>query len=80
MTGVEVTPISGLTWPQPRSSLEVSPDLSIETCQITVPVSASKAYTESCSVATMSKLCVPFDGTATLDAYNGSASTLPSTE
>src|SRR6266478_1070117 len=32
MTGVEVTPISGVTWPQPCVSLNVSPAASSVTC------------------------------------------------
>ena len=43
MTGVEVIPISGVTWEQPRSSEVVSPDLRVEMCQMSAPVSASKA-------------------------------------
>lgn len=43
ITGVEVMPISGVTWPHPRSSLVVSPDPSSETFQSCAPVSASNA-------------------------------------
>ena len=59
MTGVEVMPISGTTCEQPRPSLVVSPAPSTETRQITAPVSASKPYTLSCSVATYKTLCEP---------------------
>ena len=57
MTGVAVTPISGDTWPQLRSSLAVSPVPSSDTCHRMTPLSASKAYTLSFSVATSSTLC-----------------------
>jgi len=43
MTGVEVTPISGEIWLQPRSSEVLSPDFNMEVCQSVVPESASKA-------------------------------------
>ena len=78
ITGVEVTPISGVTWVQLCVSLGVSPLASSDTCQIGVPASASMAYTEACSVATKATLCaVPEIGTCA--RYNGCASTLPST-
>ena len=68
----------GDTWLQPRLSLGVSPDFSSGTCHSTAPLSASKAYTLSCSVATYSTLWV----TPLMlkdDTYKGCASTLPST-
>ena len=43
MTGVEVMPICGVTWLQPRSSDGVSPLPSRETRQSWTPVSASNA-------------------------------------
>ena len=43
MTGVDVTPISGVTCEQPRVSLVVSPVPSSDTCQIWEPEEASKA-------------------------------------
>ncbi len=43
ITGVEVTPISGVTWLQPRLSEGFSPDLSVVTIQSCVPLSASNA-------------------------------------
>jgi hypothetical protein len=43
MTGVEVIPISGVTWEQPRSSDGTSPDRRVVICQSCAPVSASKA-------------------------------------
>ena len=52
MTGVEVMPISGVTWLHPNVSLVVSPGPNKLTCHSTAPDSASKAYTVSCSVAT----------------------------
>src|ERR1700722_6367280 len=78
MTGVEVMPISGTTWKQPRASLKVSPDASSDACHRVEPVSASKAYTESCSVAANTTLCREPD-TLSCDTYSGWASTLPST-
>ena len=36
--------------------------------KIVVPESASKAYTESCSVTAISMLCVPLPGTAPFEA------------
>ena len=35
-------PISGVTWLQPWSSLGVSPEDRVDTCQSEAPVSASK--------------------------------------
>jgi hypothetical protein len=43
MTGVEVMPISGITWSQPCASLKVSPVASSDACHRAEPVSASKA-------------------------------------
>ena len=40
---LDVMPISGTTWPQPRESLSVSPAASSETRHRAEPVSASKA-------------------------------------
>ena len=78
IAGVDVTPISGVTWEQPRSSDVVSFAPSKDTRQSCVPVSASKANALSCSVDTNSTLWIPpeivTDGT-----YSGCASTLPST-
>jgi hypothetical protein len=51
MTGVAVMPISGVTWPQLRASLGVSPGPRSEVRQSSVPVSASNAYRLPCSVA-----------------------------
>src|SRR5277367_2475997 len=78
MTGVEVTPISGTIWLQPRASLGVSPAASSVTCQRMDPVSESKAYTESCSVAANTTLCADPD-TLSRETYSGWPSTLPST-
>src|SRR5207302_7917326 len=79
ITGVAVTPISGTIWLQWRLSDGVSPGLSIEACHSFVPASASKANTESCSVATNTTLWLPAPGIARLETYSGCASTLPST-
>src|SRR5277367_1796195 len=84
MTGVDVTPISGVTWPQPRLSLDVSPLPSSETFHrnaLVFPLteSASNAYTLSCSVATYKTFFAPTLGMATAERYNGCASTSPST-
>src|SRR5579862_8466393 len=79
MTGVDVTPMVGVTWSQPYegTSLTLSPAASSDTCHSTEPVSASKAYTESLSVATKTTLWLtPLMLSA--DRYNGCASTLPS--
>ena len=62
MTGVEVIPISGVTCEQPRVSLVVSPAPSAEVRQRTLPVTASSAYTLSCSVTAYKTLCVPSPG------------------
>ncbi|MGF6480319.1 hypothetical protein QFZ91_002482 [Paraburkholderia sp. JPY419] len=78
MTGVEVMPIVFTIWPQPRSSLGVSPLPSVRTCHRVAPVSASNAYTVSFSVATYSTLCVP-PAIASEATNSGCASTLPST-
>ena len=59
--------------------LVVSPEPSRETCHRTAPESASKAYTESFSVATKTTLWLPAP-TTNCDRYRGCASTLPSTE
>jgi hypothetical protein len=56
ITGVAVMPISGTTCPHPRPSLGVSPLPSSETRQTIAPLSPSKPYTLSCSVATYSML------------------------
>src|ERR1700722_7365040 len=78
ITGVEVTPISGVTWGQPCVSLGVSPLASSDTCQIGVPASASMAYTEPCSVATKATLCAAAE-METCEKYKGRASTFPAT-
>src|SRR5580692_11121909 len=78
MTGVEVTPISGVICPQPCEPLVLSPAPSRDTCHSTAPLSASKAYTESCSVAASTTLCAA-PATPSCDRYSGWASTLPST-
>src|SRR4030081_1033046 len=78
MTGVEVTPICGVIWLQPKSSEAVSSDTSKETFHNNVPTSASKAYTLSFSVTTYSTLCVPWPEIDTPDRYSGSASITPS--
>src|ERR1700722_15190595 len=79
MTGVEVTPFPGVTCLQRRVSLKVSPAPSNVACHRTEPVSASKAYTESCSVAANTTLCREPE-MLSRDTYRGWASTLPSTE
>src|SRR5665213_3787600 len=78
ITGVEVMPISGATWLQPRLSLGDSPLGINDACHSTAPESESKAYTEPCSVATKTALkkLLP---TPSFDRYSGCASTLPST-
>src|ERR1035441_10632717 len=78
--GVELTPMSGLTWENPGSSEVVSPAASVVTCHRLDPLSASNPYTVPCSLATNSTLCVPFPGILTLGAYKGCASTRPSVE
>ena len=60
-------PISGVTCEQPRASLGVSPAASIDARQIVAPLSASIAYTLSCSVATNRRLRVPCPGMTTAD-------------
>jgi hypothetical protein len=74
---VDVTPIAGVTWPQPRSSLGISPETRSDFCQSTAPLSLSKAYTVSFSLATNTTL---WEAPATLSAerYSGCASILPS--
>jgi hypothetical protein len=78
MTGVEVTPIVGKIWSQPTGSLGVSPESSSEDFHSVAPVSASKAYTESASVATYTTLC-GLPPTVSWERYRGCASTVLST-
>ncbi|PYT16312.1 MAG: hypothetical protein DMG59_10845 [Acidobacteria bacterium] len=84
ITGVPVMPISGTIWPQPRSEAGtvVTPRLLSRklTCHSGAAfgpalLSASKAYTLSCSVATKTTLWVAFPGIATFDRYSGCAYT-----
>ena len=79
-----VMPISGTIWPQPRSEAGtvVTPRLLSRklTCHSGAAfgpalLSASKAYTLSCSVATKTTLWVAFPGIATFDRYSGCAYT-----
>ena len=77
MTGVAVMPIMGDTWLQLCVSLGTSPLPSSDTCHRIAPLSASKAYTESFSVATNTTLWLA-PCTLTVAAYSGCASTLPS--
>jgi hypothetical protein len=79
IVGVAVMPISGVTWPQPRSSLLVSPAPSIDFCHRTPPVCASNAYTVSCSVAASTRSCTLPPASVTEPATSGCASTRPST-
>ena len=46
MTGVDVMPISGVTCEQPRVSLVVSPEPSIDARQSTLPLAASFSFSE----------------------------------
>ncbi len=75
-------PISGVTWPQPRSSLGISPGSWVEIFHNgeaeALTLSASKAKTLPCSVTTYRTFLVPTPGIATFDKYSGWASTLPS--
>jgi hypothetical protein len=72
ITGVDVMPISGVTCPQLRSSLGVSPAASIElrqrvVAEVAFTLSASNANTVSCSVTTYKTFFVPTPGIGTLE-------------